>query len=170
MSEASDRRRWTNTIDNHLADLTRQFDALDNAMQAFGSDFDLTQFKRAYDTADDMELYNRAQALERAVGRVQNFIAELAQAGAKLAGLELPAMGPDGSKAAQAFEALRGSGVIDGQLARRLVRAQKLRSRLEHSYVTVPAGDVHATAVLVRESSLQFIGPYRRWIEPFLSE
>jgi len=170
MSEASDKRRWTNTIEAHLADLARQFDALENAMQAFGADFELAEFKRAYDTTENMDLYNRAQALERAVGRVQNFATELAQAGVKLAALELPPIGPEGSKAAQAFQALRDSGVIGGQLARRLIRAQKLRSRLEHSYVTIPAGDVHRTAILVRDSSLQFIGPYRRWIEPHLRD
>lgn len=169
MSEASDRRRWTNTIGNHLADLTRQLDALDNAMGVFGDDFELAQFKRAYEATDDMDLYNRAQALERAVGRVQNYIADLAQAGVKLSGVDLPPMGPDGSKAAQAFQALKDSEVISGRLARQLIRAQKLRSRLEHSYVSLPAGDVHATAVLVRESSLGFIGPYRRWIQAHLS-
>ena len=57
-------------------------------MAAFG-DFDLQEFKRAFDTADDLEAYNRVQAVERALARVQNFVAELAQAGSKLAQLPL---------------------------------------------------------------------------------
>ena len=45
-------------------------------MAAFGEDFDLQAFKEAFDSQEDMEAYNRAQALERAVGRVQNYVAE----------------------------------------------------------------------------------------------
>ena len=56
-------------------------------MAAFGGDFDLKQFKAAFETSDDLDAYNRVQVVERALGRVQNFVADLAQAGAKLAQL-----------------------------------------------------------------------------------
>ncbi len=45
-------------------------------MAAFGDDFDLVRFKRAVNTSEDMEAYNRVQAVERALARVQNFVAE----------------------------------------------------------------------------------------------
>jgi uncharacterized protein YutE (UPF0331/DUF86 family) len=138
-------------------------------MAAFGGDFDLKLFKDAFDTVDDMDAYNRVQAVERALGRVQNFVADLAQAGVKLA--RLPQV-PDGhgSSAEQAFMALRESGVIDGELCRRLTRAQNARSMIEHSYVLTPAGNVHQAAELVCKSAREFIGRYREWVEPYLDD
>ncbi len=137
-------------------------------MNAFGDDFDLRTFKGAFETTEDMEAYNRVQAVERAVGRVQNFIGDLAETGVKLAELPRPPMGDDGSRAEQAFNALRNGGVIEGNLCRRLVRAQGARRRLEHSYVEINAGDVHRAAQLVHETAPDFIYAYRRWVEPFL--
>ncbi len=138
-------------------------------MAAFGGEFDLTEFKAAFETTEDMEAYNRVQALERAVGRVQNFVAELADAGVKLAELPPPPKGAEGS-AARAFEALREVGVIDGSLCRRLVRAQVARAMIEHGYLRVSAGDVHRAAELVHDAARDFIGRYRVWIEPHLAD
>lgn len=100
---------------------------------------------------------------------MQNFVADLAQAGAKLADLQY---GQDehGSPAHQAFAALRKASVIDGNLCRRLVRAQDARTMIEHSYVQTPAGTVHQAAKLVVESARDFIARYRSWIEPYLRE
>ena len=139
-------------------------------MTAFGDDFDLRAFKAAFETTDDMEAYNRVQAVERALGRVQNFVAVLADAGVALAGLPRPAMGRDGSRAQQSFEALRDAEVIGAGLCRRLVQAQRARSRIEHGYVQVPAGDVHRTAELVRVTAREFLGAYRDWIEGQLDQ
>lgn len=162
-----DRDRWKRDIIRHLEDFPRQFAALETAMAAFGDDFDLQQFKTAFNATDaaEMEDYNRVQAVERAVGRVQNYVADLAVAGARLAGL--PVEG-EGSAAHRALDALRDSGVIDGRLARRLTRAQQARVMIEHSYVDTAAGDVHRATELVRESARDFIARYREWIEPFL--
>jgi hypothetical protein len=164
----ADRSRWQRDIVRHLEEFPRQYAALENAMAAFGGDFDIRQFKEAFNTAEDMEAYNRVQAVERALGRVQNCVAELAQAGTKLAVLPRPPIAQGGSVAQLAFEALRDGGVIDGAPCRRLTRAQNARSMIEHSYVRTPAGDVHRAAELVHRAALEFIGPYRRWIEPYL--
>jgi uncharacterized protein YutE (UPF0331/DUF86 family) len=132
-----------------------------------GEEDDARRFKEAFDTIDDMDAYNRVQAVERALGRVQNFVADLAQAGVKLA--QLPqAPGGHGSPAQQAFAALRDAGAIDGELCRRLTRAQNARSMIEHSYVQTPAGNVHEAAELVCASARDFIGRYREWVEPYL--
>jgi uncharacterized protein YutE (UPF0331/DUF86 family) len=168
-SRAQDRRRREQIV-RHLEDLPRQYAALESAMAAFGEDFDLQEFKRAFDTLSDMEAYNRVQAVERGVGRVQNYIAELAETGAKLVQLPHPAMPADGSPAQRAFEALRDAGVIDASLCRALVRAQKARSAIEHSYVRVNAGEVHRAALLVHQATRDFIGPYRDWIAPYLED
>ncbi len=85
----SDRRRLVRKIVGHLDEFPRQYAALETAMAAFGDDFDLAHFKTAFDTSDDMDAYNRAQAVERALGRVQNFVAQMAISGARLAGLRL---------------------------------------------------------------------------------
>jgi len=162
-----DRARWRREIARCLADFPRQYAALEHAMAAFGEDFDLQRFKRAFDTTEDIDAYNRVQAVERALGRVQNFVADLAQAGAKLARLP-PAPEPHGSPAQRAFAALREAGVLDGELCRRLMRAQDARTMIEHGYLETPAGRVHQTAELVRDGSRDFIGRYRPWIEPYL--
>jgi hypothetical protein len=164
-----DRKRWRLAVVRHLEDVPRQYAALENAMAAFGDDFDLQQFKAAHNTTEDMDAYNRVQAVERAVGRVQNYVAELAQAGAKLA--ELPkAIDGYGSEAQQAFEALRDAGILRRGLCRQLVQAQNARTRIEHSYVKTPAGDVHRAATLVRDAARDFLRSYRTWIEPYLGE
>lgn len=163
----ADQARWRREIVEHLADFPRQYAALESAMAAFGADFDLAQFKKAYETATDMEAYNRAQAVERALGRVQNFVAQLAVAGAKLANLE-PAQAGDEGEARRAFATLRDAGVINDALCRRLRRAQKARAMIEHSYVEVPAGNVHRAAELIRASAREFIGPYRAWVDKYL--
>lgn len=165
-----DERRWRLNIVRHLEDLPRQYAALENAMAAFGEDFDLQQFKTAYNTTEDMDAYNRVQAVERAVGRVQNYVADLADAGAKLVGLPTPPVESGGSQAQQAFEALRDAGVIRRSLCSKLVRAQTARTRIEHSYVQTPAGDVHRAALLVHDAARDFISSYRSWIEPYLTQ
>ncbi|MGI8863462.1 MAG: hypothetical protein ACR2JH_03545 [Solirubrobacteraceae bacterium] len=164
-----DDRRWRLTVVRHLEDLPRQYAALENAMATFGEDFDLPQFKAAYTTTEDMDAYNRVQAVERAVGRVQNYVGELADAGAKLARLPRSPTERGGSQAQQAFEALRDAGVIGRVLCRRLVQAQNARTRIEHSYVRTPAGDVHRAATLARDAARDFVGSYRTWIEPYLA-
>lgn len=150
-----------------LEDFPRQHAALGSAMAAFGADFELKRFKVAYETQTDMEAYNKAQAVERALGRVQNYAADLAIAGAKLAGLS-PTASADAGAPQRAFATLKDAGIIDGALCRRLTRAQKARIMLEHSYVQVPAGTVHRAAELVHQSAREFIGPYRSWIAELL--
>lgn len=164
----AERARWRDILVGHLKDFPRQYAALESAMNAFGDDFDRRAFKAAFDTTDDMEAYNRVQAVERALGRVQNYVGDLAEAGVKLAELPRLPMQGDGSRAVQAFEALRDASVINGNLCRRLVRAQGARRRLEHSYVQIKAGDVHRAAELVHETAHDFIQAYRRWIEQYL--
>jgi hypothetical protein len=163
------RKRWEREIVRHLEQLPRQYAALESAMAAFGDDFDLRQFKAAFDSWDDMAAYNRAQAVERALGRVQNFVAELAVSGVKLAQVPAPA-DAHASEASRAFEALRGARIISGALCRRLIRAQAARARIEHSYVETPAGDVHRAARLIHDTAREFLTSYRPWIEPYLAE
>lgn len=162
-------KRWRRDIAEHLAQFPRQYAALESAMAAFGEDFDLKEFKAAFDTTEDMEAYNHVQALERALGRVQNFVAELAESAVKLAELPPPSTEAGGS-AARAFESLREAGAIDGSLRRRLVRAQVARATIEHGYLQVSAGDVHRAAELVHDAARDFIGRYRVWIEPHLAD
>ena len=164
-----DAKRWRLAIVRLLEDLPRQYAALEHGMASFGTDFDLQQFKAAYDTAEDMDAYNRVQAVERALGRVQNYVGELAEAAVKLAALPRSA-DSHGSQTQIAFEAMRNAKIISARLCGRLVQAQNARSRIEHSYVQTPAGDVHRAAILVRDGARDFIGSYRDWIGPYLAE
>ena len=108
------------------------------------------------------------QAAERAASRVQNYVADMAIASVKLAQLDVSPAGNGASEAQHAFEALRDEKVISKSLCRQLTRAQGARSRIEHSYVDVPAGDVHAAVKLVRESSADFVGPFAGWVKELL--
>jgi uncharacterized protein YutE (UPF0331/DUF86 family) len=162
----SQRDRWRDEVVEHLADFPRQYAALENAMAEFGERFDLKAFKAAFESSTDLDAYNRAQAIERALGRVQNYVAQLSITGAKLAGLK-PAKTKE-SDAAKAFGALRDAGVIGAELCRKLRRTQRARTVIEHSYVKVPAGTVHQAAELVVSCAREFIGPYRDWVEKYL--
>jgi hypothetical protein len=162
-----DRQRWQTEIIDHLEDFPRQYGALQSAMAEFGDGFDLRLFKQAFNS-QDLTGYNRAQVVERALGRVQNFMADLAIGGVKLAGLEKAGTAEHMSDAHAAFAALRKAKVIDASLCRRLGRAQKARARIEHAYVDVTAGDVHRAACLIAEAARDFIGPYHTWIAPHL--
>lgn len=168
MTKGSDRKRWQDGIARHLNDFPRQFLALEYAMSLFGTDFDLPQFKAAYN-ATDPATYHDVQALERAAGRVQNYVAALAEDGVRLADLDLIPVPAGGSRAQGAFEALREEKVVTPTLCKKLIRAQRARSRIERSYVTVPAGDVHRAILLVHEAAKDFVVLYRDWIESFLS-
>jgi uncharacterized protein YutE (UPF0331/DUF86 family) len=164
-----DRRHRRREIVSCLEDFPRQYGALEHAMAIFGTDFDLREFKAAYDSATDMEAYNSVQALERAIGRVQNYVADLAVAGVRLAQLT-PQSDSRGSMVHQAFLALRDAKVIDGELCRRLTRAQDARTMIEHGYIEMPAGRVHQSAKLVHDAARDFIGSYRKWIEQYLTD
>lgn len=161
-----DIKRWRAEILALLEDFPRQLEALEAAMSEFGQDFDLQSFKRAYETNRDMRAYNKVQAVERGLGRVQNYVADLAIAASKLAGLDL---GPKAAgEAERAFDSLRAADVISGQLHRSLRRAQKARKLIEHSYVKVPAGKVHEAALLISNTATDFLTVYRVWIPDYL--
>jgi uncharacterized protein YutE (UPF0331/DUF86 family) len=159
-------RRLRREIVQRLADFPRQYGAFENAMASFGEGFELREFKAAFETESDLDAYNDAQAVERGITRVQGFVAELAVRGAKLSGVELPT--EDAGLPERSLAALVAAGVIDSALSKRLKQAQRARNRIEHGYPEMSAGEVHAAAELVHDTSPDFIGPFRDWIEPFL--
>jgi len=139
-------------------------------MAAFGDEFELAQFRRAFETSDDINAYNDVQAVERAAARVQGYVGDMAMDGVRLAGPPSDPAGGEGFRATHAFETLRDAKVIDAGLCRRLARAQKGRSQIEHEYPGLRAGRVHDTAILIRETSLEFFTRFRTWVEPHLGE
>jgi hypothetical protein len=68
-----------------LDDLPRQLLALESAMEEFGLDFELSEFKLAFEGKSGIKAYNKVQAVERAFSRVQNYVVELAEYGSRLA-------------------------------------------------------------------------------------
>ncbi|HEX5527889.1 MAG TPA: hypothetical protein VFX44_11930 [Solirubrobacterales bacterium] len=149
-----------------LEEFDYQLLLLEEAMKEFGEDFDLREFKRAFEKESGVVGSHKVQAVERSFSHVQNFMAQLAEAGGMLARLEPPKIheGP----AARAFEALEAAEVIDAPLCDRLKRCWQARSELEHDYIHVTAGRVHEAAKLAAESAPDFIERYKRWIEPYL--
>lgn len=164
----AERARLRRNIGEHLTDFSNQYEALKFAMEGFGADFDLQRFKEAFNSPQERETYRDVQAVERAAGRVQGYLGDLARGGVRLAGLPRDPEGGPGFRAAQAFEALREAGVLDGRLCANLIDAQKGRSRLEHEYVRLPAGEVYETVSLIRSVAPRFMRVYRPWIEPYL--
>ncbi|MGN6276265.1 MAG: hypothetical protein ACTHNP_10110 [Solirubrobacterales bacterium] len=149
-----------------LEEFDYQLLSLEAAMKEFGDNFALPPFKRAFERESGIAAFNKVQAVERSFSHVQNFMAQLAEAGGILAELEPPKIheGP----AARAFEALEEAGVIDASLVDRLKRCQNARSEIEHDYIHVTAGRVHEVAKLAAESAPEFIERYKNWIEPYL--
>jgi uncharacterized protein YutE (UPF0331/DUF86 family) len=161
-----DVRRRQKKIVDELTNLPREHEALEYAMAAFGPSFDVAALKAALRPDAAIALYHQVQALERAITRVQNILADLAVSGAKLAGLPLPEI--KAGEAERSFEALKKEGVIGASLCKRLRRAQKTRNRIEHDYDKVTAGQLHEVAEEVRDLSREFLRPFRDWIEPRL--
>lgn len=161
-----DVRRRQKKIVDELTNLPGEHEALEYAMAAFGTDFDLAALKQALRPNAEIELYSKVQALERAITRVQNILADLAIAGAKLGGQALPEI--KAGEAERSFEALKDEGVISAALCRRLRKAQKTRNRIEHDYDKVTAGQLHEVAEEVRDLSQEFLRPFRDWVEPRL--
>ncbi len=164
----AERKRLVRRIVAHIDEFPRQHEALEYSMESFGAGFDLSQFKEAFETRDDMAAYNRVQAVERAVGRLQGFVADMAMDGVRLAGLPSEPEGGEGFRAKEAFAALREAKVIDRHLCRRLTQGQDARIEIEHEYVRLRAGKLHDSAMLVRDVSREFFSLYRPWVEPFL--
>jgi uncharacterized protein YutE (UPF0331/DUF86 family) len=161
-----DLRRWKKEVVDGLASLPREHEALEFAMAEFGTSFELAELKKALAPGADIALYHRVQALERAITRVQNILADLAIAGVKLGGLPLPAT--NAGPADRSFEALRDGRVISGPFSRRLRNAQRLRNLIEHDYDKVTAGQLHKVAEEVRGLSREFVRPFRDWVGPML--
>lgn len=86
-----------------------------------------------------------------------------------LAELPIPD-GEHGSSAQRAFSSLRAAGVIDDELCAQLVESQRKRSRIEHMYIDVTAGEVHRAARIVRGAARRFVPRFRAWIEPYLPQ
>lgn len=159
-------KRLQSEIVERLEGLPEEILALESAMEEFGEGFDLSEFKRAFERKDGVKAYNRVQAVERAFSRVQNYVVELAERGARLAQLELP--NTHEANSTRAFDALRDAGVIDATLCRNLKRAQRARSDVEHDYPGMKAGRLHAAIELGLPSARKFIRPYSAWLAPYL--
>jgi hypothetical protein len=70
----------------------------------------------------------------------------------------------------KAFVALRDAGALSKRLCRRLISAQDARTTIEHGYLGTSAGNVHEAAQLIRDSAREFIGAFRDWIAPYLTD
>jgi len=159
-------KRLRSEIVERLDELPGEILALESAMEEFGEDFDLKQFKPAFERKTGVKAYNRVQAVERAFSRVQNYVVELAERGARVAELEPPST--RAANSARSFDALKEAGVINSTLCRNLKRTQKARSDVEHDYPGMKAGRLHAAVILGLPAAREFAGRYRDWVERYL--
>lgn len=162
-----DRKRRRHSVTEHLRDLTRQLAAFEHSLESFGEDFAIEPFRAAFESAE-LDEYSRAQLVEHTFSRVQGYLAQLADDGSKLAGLERRQSTGDEPRAAPHFEALRDAGVLNDAGAQALIRGQRDRNVIEHRYVRVDADLVHAAAQRLRATAPDFIRRYRDWVAPFL--
>jgi len=147
-------------VRDRVSDVRRHLVALRAAMAEFGEDFDLDDFKEAYDSDDPARL-NQVKAVERGVDQLYNYIAELTAFGLELA----EARGRDDElNARRDLAALSRLGVVGPERARRLERLRELRRLLVHEYATASAEQVHEAARIVADEFAPFYEAYRRWI------
>ena len=162
-----DQKRWRRSLVDHLEDYPRQLEALRFSARTFGPDFGLAQLADAF-SSDEPELYTRVQAIERALGRLQSYMAAMAEDGTKLAGLVRRATQDREPRAQPAFEALRDAGVITKDICGRIVASQRIRNRLEHDYVKMDAEDLHEAVTQMLKLAPEFLDRFARWVEPHL--
>ncbi len=129
-------------------------------MAEFGEDFELEQFRQAYDS-DDPVLLNRVKATERGVDQLYNYVAELSAFGLELAEVRNR---HQETNARADIDALERIGVIGRQRARRMQRLRELRRLLIHEYATATAEQVHEAARIVASEFVAFYDAYRDWI------
>lgn len=146
-----------------LEDLPRQYAALQTAMSSFGDEFDRTAFASALE-GDDLDAYNRAQAIEQGFTRLQNYVVELAGAAAELAGLRAKAR----AEARRDLELLRDAGVLSASLAERLAGLQRMRNALQHADIDLDPGELHAAVLALHDAIPSFTRALRDWIAPRL--
>lgn len=65
----------------HLSEFDYQLLLLEKAMEQFGENFELKDFKAAFEKKAGIEASHQVQAVERSFSRVQNFMAQLAESG-----------------------------------------------------------------------------------------
>lgn len=158
------KRRWRSAITDVLEDLPRQVTALGRSYAGFA---DAAAFASAF-KSEDPEVYSQVLVLERAFGRVQNHLADLARDGSLLGGLRLRPLKADEPQAQSAFEALRDGRVIPADLTKRLVARQKVRTALEHHYSQIPPRRLYDAAGGMLVDVPRFVDRYAAWITPFL--
>lgn len=162
--EEARRAGLRDSILRRLEDLPRQYAALENAMASFGDDFDRDAFAVAFESADDLDAYNRVQAIEQGFTRLQNYVVELAAAGAELAGLR----GKARAHARRDLELLRDAGMLSGAACERLVQLQAIRNLVQHAYAELDAGQLHEAVQVLDAELPAFARAYRRWIDRYL--
>lgn len=165
MTRPIDRKRWRHAITEYLRDLPRQIGALDHSMEPFP---DAESFRSAFES-DDLNAYGRAQQVERAFGRVQNYLAQLAEDGTKLADLDRRLVSGKEPRSAPYFEALRDASVIEAELCRRLISSQADRNLVEHDYVKLDADRLYAAVERLRDVAPAFARRYRDWIASYIA-
>ena len=147
-------------IRDRVADVRRHLIALRAAMAEFGENFDLDEFRAAYDSEDPVAL-NQVKAVERGVDQLYNYIAELTAFGLELAEVRTR---DDELNARRDLRALESIGVIRPQRAQRLESLRELRRLLVHDYATASAEQVHEAARIVAAEFVPFYDAYRAWI------
>jgi uncharacterized protein YutE (UPF0331/DUF86 family) len=147
-------------VRDRVSDLRRHLVALRTAMGEFGEDFELEQFRLAYESEDPV-LLNRVKAVERGVDQLYNYIAELAALGLELAELRTRRQE---TNARVDIDSLTRAGVIGPGRARRLQRLRELRRLLVHEYATATAEQVHEAARIIANEFVPFYDSYRAWI------
>ena len=147
-------------VRDRIADVRRHFLALRTGMAEFGDDFEIDEFRAAYESDDPVRL-NQVKAVERGVDQLYNYVAELSSLGLELA--EVRAR-DDETNARRDLQDMARIGVLGRERARRLDRLRELRRIMVHEYATATAEQVHEAAHLVANEFAAFYDAYREWI------
>lgn len=135
------------SIKKRLVDARRHLTALEHAAAEFGGDFDLGSFEAAW-RSDDPETLTQAYAVQAGYENALNACIKIAQELSELEEWSSPGAAPS---SIEALKLLQENGLITGKARGALKDAQERRSDVQHDYVNVAAGEIHAAAQAVLE-------------------
>ena len=143
-----------------LADMGRQADALDLALEPYAGTDGARTFADAFGSPD-LTALNSVRDVERGVEVMFSWVAELSAFGLELAGERIA---EDEPNAREDFRRLRELGVLDATTCTRLVRVAGVRNRVVHEYAEVDPEAVYEAANTLREALPGFVGGYQDWV------
>lgn len=140
------------TLKDRIADTRKHLEALESAVVAFPSDFDLGEFERAWFGEPDQRLL--AYPVQAGYENVINGCIRIAQEVCDLEGWTPPNLEPSST---EALKQVQEHGLITARARSALKDAYERRSDIQHDYIGAAPREVHAATIAVLEHGASFL-------------